>query len=101
MRGASAMLTSVEMPGVPPPVRALLIVRRGEPALFQLLRREVAGRPEVAVLLDRRVADRRQRDMGVAEDRRHHERRSLPSWEHDLRVRKYVLTRPWHRRPTD
>ncbi len=95
------MLTSVETPGVPAPVRALLIVAREEPALFELLRREVAGRPEVAVLLDRRVADRRQRDLGVAEERRHHERRSLPSWEHDLRVRKYVLTRPCYRRPSD
>ncbi len=94
-----AMATSTVLPTTDS--RALLIVARTEPDLFEALRQELADCPGIEVMLDRRIGDRRQSGQAVEVERRHRERRRLPKWEQDLRVRRYMLTRPRHRRPSD
>lgn len=47
-----------------PPVRYLIIVERHEPALFEYLKQQFAGDPEVRVLTDRRRRPRRGPSFG-------------------------------------
>jgi hypothetical protein len=57
-------------------VRYLVIVSRERPELLAELERRFGGEPGVTVLLDRRVADRRQHDARFADDRRERDRRT-------------------------
>lgn len=54
----------------------LIVVRRGDPELFEHLRREFQG-PELAVIVDRRTAERRNRRATPDDERRRGERRDL------------------------
>ena len=58
-----------------PGIRMLLVVRRTETALFDHLTRSLAAVPDVAVILDRRQADRRRTATDVAIERRQGNRR--------------------------
>ena len=52
-----------------------MIVSRDEPKLYERLRLEFGGDDEVAVVLDRRVADRRRFPQAVTTDQRRADRR--------------------------
>jgi hypothetical protein len=54
----------------------LIVVRRGDAELFEHLRREFQG-PELAVIVDRRMAERRTRRATTDVERRRRERRNL------------------------
>ena len=60
-----------------PPVRLLVIVRRGATERFELLEQELAEEA-VRVVWDRRVGERR-RGTTIPDDRRRNERRGTPS----------------------
>jgi hypothetical protein len=53
----------------------LMIVARNEPKLYERLRLEFEGDEEVAVVLDRRLGDRRRRPQAVTMDQRRADRR--------------------------
>jgi hypothetical protein len=55
--------------------RYLFIVARGHPETYADLKRQFQGNPDVEVLLDRRVSDRRQHQEGREPERRRSERR--------------------------
>ncbi len=68
----------------------LVVVRRDEPALFQYLQQHFQE-PEVSVLTDRRIAERRWREAAVSAERRREDRRATPSeedplWKYGFRV---------------
>ncbi len=66
--------------------RELFIVARGEDELYEYLKRHFAGEPDMEVILDRRVDERRQRAEPAARERRHqHERRRNTRADEDLR----------------
>ena len=52
-----------------------MIVSRDEPKLYERLRLEFDGDDEVAVVLDRRVSDRRRLPQAVETDQRRADRR--------------------------
>lgn len=54
----------------------LIIVSRDNPELFESLQREHAGKPDVAVILDRRRGERRLKNTAPWMERRRGERRS-------------------------
>ena len=56
--------------------KILVVVRRGDPELFEHLRQEFQG-PELAVIVDRRMAERRGRQATAHDERRRRERRDL------------------------
>jgi len=56
--------------------KILVVVRRGDPELFEHLRQEFQG-PELAVIVDRRMAERRSRRATTDVERRRRERRDL------------------------
>ena len=58
-----------------PGVRLLFVVSQHEAALYENLRRELAGLSDVQVILERRQGERRVEHQHVAEDQRHDERR--------------------------
>jgi len=73
--------------------RRLIIVRRGETALFEFLQKQFAE-PDTLVFWDRRAADRRQ-DPSLnrrADDRRRGDRR-FPESEVALNERGFFVTR--------
>lgn len=74
-------------PDAPVSVTHLLIINRRDPGLFSYVLRSFANVSQVLVLLDRRVAQRRQGDTGVwgGPERRRAERR------HDNREATYQL----------
>ena len=81
--------------------RGLLIVARDQGDLYDCLQHAYGDSEAITVLLDRRQGERRRRIQPVAGERRHRDRRSLPSLEHDLRFQQYLLVRPHARRPHD
>ena len=82
-------------------VLSLIIVARGQQALWRSLVDEFRNVEQIQILLDRRRGERRTPREPVAYDRRTRERRSLPHMEDDLHARQYVLVRPHYRRPHD
>jgi hypothetical protein len=58
------------------PPECLVIVRRGESKVFERLRAQFAGVPNVQVVWDRRVRDRRVIIQDVENERRRGERRA-------------------------
>jgi hypothetical protein len=61
-----------------------VIVRRGHFATYELLTRTFAGQPNVQIIWDRRIGERRQAiRTPAAGDRRQHDRRRTPTrWGH-------------------
>jgi hypothetical protein len=55
--------------------RYLFIVARGHPAVYADLQRQFAGNPDVEVLVDRRLAERREHQEPHEPERRRGERR--------------------------
>ena len=86
-------------PDAPPTgmVRALVIVARDRPDVWQSLTRHFAGNADVQTVLDRRQGDRRQQSRTHALDRRCRDRRRPPRIETDVRARHYVIVRPQQR----
>ena len=84
-----------------PAVQGQLIVARDHVGLCQALQAPFAAGGTFTVVVDRRQADRRRCVQSVLYERRHRERRSLPSVAEDLRLWPYVLVRPYYRRPRD
>ena len=82
-------------------VRGLAIVARGQPELWQALKREVGDSGQATVLLDRRQTDRRQGVQPVPVNRRQTERRRLLGIEEALRVRHHLFLWPDSRRSSD
>jgi hypothetical protein len=51
-------------------MRDVFIIARGEPDLYEYLTRHFADRPDVEVILDRRTAERRRRNVTPLTERR-------------------------------
>jgi hypothetical protein len=96
-----SLKNAVRSPHAGQAVPGLLIVTRDRPDLYHALQQTFGESQEVAVILDRRCENRRQRKLAVPGDRRRRERRSPPYIADDLRLRDYVLVRPHSRRPHD
>jgi hypothetical protein len=82
------------------PPECLVIVRRGETEVFERLKAQFAGVPNVQVIWDRRVRDRRVIIQDVDNERRRGERRApldATMWT----TRGYVLARPQSAAPGD
>jgi hypothetical protein len=58
-----------------PMAQLVFIVSRHRPKLLEYLQQEFAGNAEVAVIVDRRLGDRRLREVGHGEERRQADRR--------------------------
>ena len=74
----------------------LFIVSRQQPGLYSYLSREFTGEPEVRVILDRRLGERRQQEMGrtrEASDRRHADRRGDTAVRAELNSLGYAFVR--------
>ncbi len=71
----------------------LFIVARGEPHLYETLRREFAGEPSVEIVLDRRVGERRRGCTPPSVERRQGERRSHAEAEDYLRTLGWAVVR--------
>lgn len=68
----------------------LVIVKRDEPGLFTYLQQHFQE-PEISVLMDRRLGERRQRVIPVPLERRRGDRRTIrseedPLWKYGFRV---------------
>lgn len=74
-------------------MRHLFIVSRGQPWLYAYLLDRFEGDPNVTVILDRRVSERRATPSPVAvpRERRVSERRRPVLPEEDLRVRSHYI----------
>ena len=73
---------------VPPDHRkrdSLFIVARSNAELYEFLAENLAGAPDIEVILDRRRAERRRSGPTNPEDRRRKERRQTPLVDEDLR----------------
>lgn len=84
-----------------PAVQGQLIVARDSVGLCQALQEPFAAKGRYTVVVNRRLADRRQYVQPVMEERRRRERRSLPSLAEDFRLWPYVAVRPYYRQPHD
>jgi hypothetical protein len=71
-------------------VRDLFIVSRGEPELYEYLRRRFAGREDVEVIMDRRVADRRHEALPHPVERRR-QGRPHGAVEEDIRTLGFAV----------
>src|SRR5262245_51343026 len=75
------------------PPECLVIVRRGETEVYERLKAQFAGMPNVQVIWDRRVRDRRVIIQDVDDERRRGERRApldATMWA----TRGYFVARP-------
>ena len=68
----------------------LVVVKREEPDLFDYLRSHFQE-PDVQVVMDRRVGDRRRSERGIEHERRQRDRRvgqaeEDPLWQYGFRV---------------
>jgi hypothetical protein len=71
--------------------RNLFVVSRRYPDLYEYLRERFASDSAVEVILDRRVAQRRQRQTPHPTERRHAERRQRPEVEMELQTRSHAI----------
>jgi len=71
--------------------RTLFVVSRRNPDLYQYLRERFASDPAVEVILDRRVAQRRQRRLPVDAERRRADRRQRPEVEAELQSHSHAI----------
>jgi len=73
-------------------MRDLLIVARHELELYEYLKQRFAGRPDVQVILDRRVGERRRRSLPTADERRRGcDRRARPQVDEDIRTLGFAV----------
>lgn len=77
-------------------IRALVVVPRDQPDLWQSLTQHFSANEDVQVLLDRHQGERRQRVQVYEADRRGSDRRRPPSIENHVSYRQYVIARPQH-----
>jgi hypothetical protein len=71
--------------------RRLVIVSREHPDLYVYLRDRLAADPDVEMILDRRLGERRGAQRPSHAQRRQRDRRSRPDVDADLRVRSHVI----------
>jgi hypothetical protein len=71
--------------------RTLFVVSRHHPDLFAYLRERFATDTNVEVILDRRMAQRRQREVRPEAERRRADRRSRPEVEMELKTRSHAI----------
>jgi hypothetical protein len=71
--------------------RTLFVVSRRHPDLYHYLRERFASDAAVEVILDRRIAERRQRQTPRATERRQADRRRRPEVELELQVRSHAI----------
>jgi hypothetical protein len=71
--------------------RTLFVVSRHHPDLFAYLRERFATDSNVEVILDRRMAQRRQREVTPDAERRRADRRSRPEVEMELKTRSHAI----------
>jgi hypothetical protein len=71
--------------------RRLVIVSRQHPDLYVYLRDRLAAAADVAVILDRRVGERRRKQIPVERQHRRRDRRSRPDVDAQLRSRSHVI----------
>jgi hypothetical protein len=60
----------------PEPSTVIIVVARGENSLYRYTRGTFQGEPAVDVILDRRHAERRRRDVAPSVERRQRDRRT-------------------------
>jgi len=71
--------------------RTLFVVSRRNQDLHQYLRERFASDPAVEVILDRRIAQRRQRRLPVDAERRRADRRQRPEVEVELQSHSHAI----------
>ncbi len=71
--------------------QCVLIVSRGQDALYRHLVREFEGNEKVRVILDRRQGERRQAAAANTSDRRRVNRRSRPQVDAEMRSTGYAV----------
>jgi len=71
--------------------RRLFIVARDKPELARHLQAEFASEPEIEVLADRRLAERRRSPAGMVPDRRKTGRRARPQVDVELKLASYAI----------
>ncbi len=83
-------------------MRDLLIVARNEPELYEYLKQRFVGRPDVEVILDRRVGERRREQVATSSERRRGgDRRERPQVDEDIKTLGFaVVPLPADRAPT-
>ena len=78
--------------------RHLFLVARDNPELARDLQAAFASDPEVEVLVDRRLVERRRNPAGLVPDRRKTDRRARPQVDLELKLASYAsvtLPSPW------
>jgi hypothetical protein len=78
--------------------RRIIVVRRGDEALFERLRKRFAADPETVVRYDRRTGPRRRAGQPMVSERRRGERRLPHEAEIILATRGYFVIRAQQRR---
>jgi len=82
-------------------VRGLWIVAQDHVGLYQSLRHAYRESDTIAVVLDRQLGERRRAVQPVPGERRRRDRRKPVNPADDVRLRGYVIFRPYERRPHD
>ena len=100
LRGASAVLSletawnKAKFPGIQTEEqmgRNLFVVSRRYPDLYEYLRERFASDSAVEVILDRRIAQRRQSNQAASAERRRADRRRRPEVETELETRSHAI----------
>jgi len=71
--------------------RNVVVVSRHHPDLYVYLRVQFAADADAAVILDRRLAERRREQVPTGTERRRRDRRSHPEVDVQLRARSHVI----------
>lgn len=73
-------------------MRDLLIVARHETELYEYLKQRFAGRPDVEVIQDRRVGERRREQVSTSSERRRGgDRRARPQVDDDIKTLGFAV----------
>ena len=72
-------------------VRRLFIVSRAHPDLYVSMCDRFSGREDVAVILDRRVGERRSRNVAVRSERRVGDRRTRARIDAQLTEQSHII----------
>jgi hypothetical protein len=71
--------------------RDLFIIARHEPELYSYLKNKFAGRPDIGVILDRRVGERRRRSEPNGQERRRVDRRTRSTVDEDIEALGFAI----------
>jgi hypothetical protein len=71
--------------------RTVFVVSRRDADLYHYLRERFGSDTAVEVILDRRVSERRQRQIPHSTERRHVDRRRRPDVDVELRTRSHAI----------